>query len=127
MSDQHLFSEHREIKRIPNKILYDFYDLSSFPDTFRLGPGHEKFFVNKLGFLYDRAVLIEEELERRNISHTSYLLAYRNAALYRPDLFRYWHPSEEDIDLSRSRIRERLRDNPGFHTWSNGEKWQTSL
>lgn len=72
-----LFTEYREIVRIPNAILTGkakwLPDFSDIPPTFRLGEGHFKFFYNKLLYLSKRhGELRRQCLYRRiNIQDTS--------------------------------------------------------
>ena len=54
LSDKHLIAEHREIKRIPNKVKSGKYDITDQPKFFKMGTGHVKFFYDKLKYLYDR-------------------------------------------------------------------------
>ena len=47
LTDKHLLSEAREIKRIPNLIKKGRYSMVDQPKTFRLGKGHVKFYYDK--------------------------------------------------------------------------------
>ena len=48
LTREHLISEHREIKRIPNMIKSGRAKIKNIPPKFKLGPGHVKFFYDKL-------------------------------------------------------------------------------
>jgi deoxyribonuclease (pyrimidine dimer) len=105
----HLVAEYREVPRIfalarawdergrPGKL----------PETYRLGPGHERFFYDKLVFIARRHRLLVREMWARgyspNFEHTLGLL------LSCPrDLRQDWTPAEQDIAASWQRIKERL-------------------
>ena len=52
LTREHLIAEHREIKRVPNKIRKRLEEgkeinFKGQPEKFKLGTGHEKFFVKK--------------------------------------------------------------------------------
>jgi len=50
LSDKHLLAEHREIVRIKHVI----NTKTPIPQQFTMGEGHVLFFVNKIGYVYDR-------------------------------------------------------------------------
>lgn len=67
-----LLAEHREIKRIPNTIKSGKAIISGIPDSFTLGPGHVKFFYDKLLFLKNRYLSIYDECIFRSCNVQSY-------------------------------------------------------
>lgn len=73
-----LLAEHREIKRIPNTIKSGKAIISGIPDKFTLGPGHVKFFYNKLLFLKNRYMDIYSECIRRGCNVQSYAESFEN-------------------------------------------------
>lgn len=101
---QHLIAEHREIKRIPNAVRTGRAVIKDIPDTFRLGPGHVKFFYNKLGYLLTRYRDIYAECRHRGYQVQNYESAWAGVPA---DLMRDWTPSVDDRKLIEQRIRER--------------------
>lgn len=118
LSDQHLLAEHREIKRIPNKVGKNFYKRDNIHDSFKLGTGHEKFFIDKLFWLFTRYRLLRKECIRRGFNITDYSDCFWNISVSHEDYFQDWEPSQRDIDLSRERIQERLQAKPDYYRWS---------
>lgn len=65
-----LIAEHREITRIPNAIKTGRAIVKKLPTQFTLGPGHVKFFYNKLGYLAARYEELYSECKRRGFNVT---------------------------------------------------------
>ena len=108
LSDQHLLAEHREIKRIPNMILKGKYNLDNIPKKFTLGKGHVKFFYNKLSWLHDRYYELHLECLYRHFKVTDYIQTFKEAIDANPHLSRILMFSEDEIELSRTRIAEKI-------------------
>ena len=99
-----LLAEHREIKRIPNCVASGKYKPVNIPETFRLGTGHVKFFVNKLNYLLKRYKKIYTECVQRGYNVTDYSEAWNGV----PDnLMQDYQPSQQDRELLLERFRER--------------------
>ena len=107
LTREHLQAEHREIKRIPNKVRTGKAKLDNIPDTFRLGTGHVRFFYNKLGYLLKRYRQLYEEGLRRGIRFTDFSSAWDGIP---QELMQDWQPSKEDAALVQARINERLKN-----------------
>lgn len=123
LADQHLFAEWREIKIIPTKVrkLQETQDpvwisKRSKDLEYTHGTGHVVFFYNKLGFLYERYITLDQELHKRNY----------NIAVFNPgDLFIdgikwhaqsvHWKPKKNDIQKNIERISERLHQRPNWY------------
>lgn len=106
LSQEHLIAEHREIKRIPNVIRQGKANLDlPIPEKFCLGKGHVRFFYNKLGYLYERYLEIRDECYRREFKVTDYSDAWKDLPA---ELMNSWEPNEEDIQLVKDRIAEKL-------------------
>lgn len=103
LCDQHLLAEHREITRIPNTILSGKAKVQNIPDRFCLGPGHVKFFYNKLRWLQYRYNDVHHVCLLRGFQ-----VQYKFPDSLPDELFNSWEPDAEDIELSRQRINERL-------------------
>jgi len=123
LSDQHLLSNHREIKRIPNMILKGKYNLNNIPKKFTLGKGHVKFFYNKLLWLQGRYNELYTECLYRHFKVTNFSQTFVELQETKPELFCFWQSSEDDIELSRARIAEKIYQKDicqqnNFYKWS---------
>lgn len=105
LCDKHLLAEHREIKRMPNMVKSGRAKLSSIPERFTLGPGHVKFFYDKLGYLRCRYREIYKECIRRNFNVTNFESSFAGIPEH---LFNNWEPSGRDREIILARIEERL-------------------
>lgn len=102
----HLLAEHREICRIPNMVASGKAKVVGIPSSFTLGTGHVKFFYNKLGYLLERYREIYAECLRRGYNVQDYSGAWDNVP---SDLMGSWIPSEQDTQIIRNRIAEKLQ------------------
>jgi deoxyribonuclease (pyrimidine dimer) len=114
LCDQHLLAEHRELKRIPNcllkGILAPSYD--NAPTQYTLGAGHIKFFVDKLGWLWQRYNLLHAECLARDFN-VSY--QFRNMELEAHGFkLKGWTPTDAALELNRARIKEKMPKKPRF-------------
>lgn len=115
LSDQHLLAEYRELPRMAAFARKTVKKQSDIPVSFTLNKGHMTFFLDKAEFLEDRHEEIVEECLRRKIN------------IKRTDPFKMdrrftqkgWIPSEKEVEVSRERIQEKLREKPNFYTWKN--------
>lgn len=110
---KHLVAEYRElprvfglVKRADDRCLFP--SIMGIPKGFVLGTGHEKFFYDKLTFLVRRQQLLIDEMLRRkyNPSFNTPSLGNGISAKW----FNDWEPDAEAIELSRSRINQRLKE-----------------
>jgi len=106
LSTQHLLAEHREIKRVPNMVRTGKAKLDDIPETFRLGPGHVKFFYNKLGYLLDRYSKIYRECKKRGFNVQSYASAWSGIPA---ELLGQYQPTQMDIHIIRERIKSKTK------------------
>lgn len=125
LTDQHLFAEYREMRRIPKNLLKSLAGrteaavLGEIPPRFRLGSGHVKFFYDKGRFLIARHAKLREELLAR---------AYRlsdDGLFDNLDVYRQYPAflgaleisfSAEERALVVARILERIADKPQLYT-----------
>ena len=107
LCDVHLQTEHREIKRIPNTISKGRYNMDGIPDSFCLGPGHVKFFYNKMLFLRDRYLSLREECLRRGLKAEDYSAAWDGVP---ESLMQDWSCSEWEEALANGIVRKRLKE-----------------
>lgn len=102
LCDQHLIAEHREIVRLAHLTK----SKSKTTTSFRLGKGHVLFFKNKLKYARDRYLSLYNEAKRRGFNVTDMSSSFDKVP---EELFGDWMPTEEDNDLIRGRIIERLK------------------
>jgi deoxyribonuclease (pyrimidine dimer) len=105
LTGKHLIAEHREIKRIPNKIKKGKYSLDNQPKEFKLGLGHVKFFYDKIGYLKRRYETIYNECLNRGYNVTNYSECFEGI---KPELMNDYKPTQSDIEIIKQRIKERL-------------------
>jgi hypothetical protein len=110
LCDQHLLAEYRELPRLSNLAIKATAkpDLI-IPDSFRLGSGHIKFFLDKGAFLYMRFLDICLELNRRGFK-----LAFTEYRLHPPGLNQMHTPTQQEFDLLAERILLRMPAKPRF-------------
>jgi deoxyribonuclease (pyrimidine dimer) len=108
LTRQHLLAEHREITRIPNTAVSGKAKLDgNYPNTYRLGVGHVRFFIPRLKWLHQRYNLLHAECLARG-----YNVTYKWPEAVPERLYRDWDPTaqemEEALRINRERIAERL-------------------
>ena len=121
LSDQHLMAEYRELPRMVS-FIQAWID-KGCPEvtqlTYTMGKGHMKFFLNKSQWLTQRHARLVEELlhvRRFNISNQDRLLIPVSPFENYPT-FTY-----TDNQISKERIKEKLRLRPTFYKWTNRER-----
>lgn len=74
LTDEHLLAEHREIKRLPYclKRAISSGSIKNLPSKFCLGKGHILFFLDKMGFIFNRYKSIHNECVKRGFAVTDY-------------------------------------------------------
>lgn len=107
LCDQMLRAEHREIKRIPNKITKRLAEgkeiiLHDQPKHFKLGTGHEKFFYTRIKYLHQRWQELHKECLERGFNMTDYSDAFISV----PD--EYYNDWIPDYDVVRPILVERV-------------------
>lgn len=110
LTREHLIAEHREIKRVPNKIRKRLEEgkeinFKGQPDKFKLGTGHEKFFYDKLLYLKKRYEALYAECISRGYNMTYFGDAWNGIP---PEYMNDYQPTDEDREIIRARIKERL-------------------
>lgn len=106
--DQHLLAEHRELKRIPNKILSGkAKTLDSEYDHYILGKGHETFFRRRLGYLYKRLHWLQCECRVRGFKVQNF--SFYPYQFKGSNLWGDYDVTKEDLELNIDRIEERIR------------------
>tara|TARA_R100001143_G_C3344547_1_gene126040 strand:+ start:1074 stop:1385 length:312 start_codon:yes stop_codon:yes gene_type:complete len=100
-----LLAEHREIKRIPNAVAKGTANITNIPEKFCLGTGHVKFFYDKLEYLLCRYYLVHYGCLVRGFNVQDYSGAWDGVPKH---LMGSYQPTEDDKQLIRDRISERL-------------------
>lgn len=119
LSDQHLLAEMRELPRIFSHVKK--YGISkNIPEKFCLGKGHVIFFTNKLEFLSNRYISLIKEWEIRgfNWNYNYQYFLYHNKDVIKSKLQIKWNPTIEEIELSRQRIEEKIKQKPKYYKWT---------
>jgi len=117
LSDQHLMAEYRELPRMAHFAGKTKQRKEDIPVSFTLNKGHMTFFLDKAEFLEQRHAEIVEECLRRGIK-------IKNTDRFKmPRTFEQsdWVPTEEEINVSRERIHEKLAMKPFFYKWSKND------
>lgn len=108
LTNRHLLSNHREIKRIPNCIKKGRFSLKGAPDTYTMGEGHVKFFYDKLKWLKKRYISLYDECIVRGLNVTDFSEAFSNLP---KELYNDWTPCFDDYVTNQVRISERIAEN----------------
>lgn len=103
--DEWLIAEYRELKRIPNKMREGKYRTGWIPESYRMGFGHERFFLDKMLYLKIRHDEIRDEMWAR----------FKREYPIRVDVFDLpeyllndWMPDEIDCEINVKRLYERF-------------------
>jgi hypothetical protein len=109
LSDEHLLAEHREIKRICNRFKQRIANnnFSGIPLEFKLGKGHELFFLDKGEFTLKRYNLIHDECLLRKFNVQNFANNWKIYYLY-PKYFNDWIPTEKETGLIKQRIKQNI-------------------
>ena len=104
LTDQHLIAEAREIKRITSLYLKT-KNFNDIPDSFRLGTGHVRFFLDKGKYTYNRYLELTKEMDKRGINYTDFS---SNWSVYKKEHWSDYSPSDAEIQKVVERIQDRL-------------------
>jgi hypothetical protein len=106
LSDEHLLSEHREIKRICKifKKRIANGNIENIPEKFCLGKGHVLFFLNKGKMTLKRYKEIRKECLMRKFNVSDFSNSWD---IYK-DNKKYFLEGRESYDEEKSILRERL-------------------
>jgi len=123
LTDQHLFSEFREIKMIPKSLARSINARGPdgiwkiIPEKYTLNKGHVSFFYDKGLYLNKRFLELKAELNRRNV------IDYNKNSIFDPDniygthlqFFNDYVPDEEAFGIIRERIANRIAIRPEWY------------
>jgi deoxyribonuclease (pyrimidine dimer) len=107
LNNQLLFTEYREITRIPNAISSGRANYNQpIPEQFTLGDGHVIFFYNKLRYLFRRYLVIRELCWKRRINITDTASAFTEPA-FPHKLWGEYQPTLDDRLIILKRFEEK--------------------
>lgn len=113
LMDQHLMAEYRELPRVFTLALKAYGKPTVIPAEYVLGSGHVKFFYNKLKFLVNRQLALIAECKKRGFK-----ISQENIDFIFPDSwYNDYSPSEKDIQLSQSRLDEKIAQKPEWYKY----------
>ena len=117
LSDQHLIAEYRELPRVIKQKI----DISKAPEKYCLGKGHVKWAKKHSLFCLDRYNQLCNEMVYRNfnISYGAWTLEEVYCMQPPESIILSYKPNEKDIELSRSRIIEKIKQKPDWYRWTN--------
>lgn len=114
LADQHLIAEYDEIlmllgyvKRYPN------IKNGEIAKNYLLGPGHIRFFKNKLLYLKKRHELLKKEMIARGF--TPHITI--NLSEYPKELCNDWKPQEKDFNIIKERIISKIEKKPNYYRY----------
>ena len=125
LTDQHLFSEFREIKMVPKALsrslaargISGVRDI--IPERFTLNKGHVAFFYDKGLYLERRYAEIKTELRLRGI-HFNEASPFDPDRVYEnnPTLYNDYCPDELAIKIITTRLMEKIAMRPEWYRYS---------
>lgn len=119
LTDQHLKAEIRELPRIFSLVLKS-KNTSNIPANYKLGTGHVKFFYNKIKWLYERYLSLLAEAWNRGIKTDDNLIRIyieKVELLSKTKYYNNWQFQQNDVDLSRQRLKEKIELKPLFYKY----------
>jgi deoxyribonuclease (pyrimidine dimer) len=116
LTDQHLVAEYREIRLLTALLQKTLKSKQGFvpskvPATFTLNKGHVYFFFNKGRYIHNRYVQLMDEMVRRGMKPQHAFPRER----WPDELYNDWEPTEQDKDVVRARIQERISAKPDWY------------
>lgn len=126
LSDQHLVAEYREIFMVGSSLQRSLKSPNwpkkkiSLPETFTLNSGHVSFFYNKGLYLHNRYKQLVEEMKRRGMKPDPNRKFKREQ--WPDDLYNDWDPNDQELQIVRERIQQRLDEKPDWYRWTSYKK-----
>ena len=122
LSDAWLVAEYRELPR----AIKSNCDITNAPNKYKLSAGHVKWAKKHSLFLVKRFESLIKEMNYRGFT-TNYNSSSLSNYLTSHTNFDYT-PSENDIQINVSRLKERYLSKPNAHKWTKREKpWYLEL
>ena len=126
LADQHLVAEYREIFMVGSSLQRSLKSPNwpkkkiSLPETFTLNAGHVSFFYNKGLYLHNRYKQLVEEMKRRGMKPDPNRKFKREQ--WPDDLYNDWDPNDQELQIVRERIQQRLDEKPDWYRWTSYKK-----
>lgn len=129
LMDQHLMAEIREIKMLPKCLVRSLkskngVDWATLPQVYTMGPGHGKFFYDKMIFIVNRFRSLLDEASARGFQlkeGTMQLLDatydYGLIGALPPECKNTYEPTPEALAINRERIAQRIAEKPDFYRY----------
>jgi len=125
LTDQHLFSEFREIKMVPKALSRSLVArglsgvIDIIPERFTLNKGHVTFFYDKGLYLEQRYELLKAELRLRGISFNE-LSPFDPDRVYaeNPSLYNDYCPTGEAIEIITNRLMQKISMRPDWYRYT---------
>lgn len=121
LSDQHLIAEYRELPRCIKQNI----NICDAPRKYCLNKGHMKWAKRHSRWLMRRYLDITCEMQYRGIK-TNYpfykLYEIYETQYYTKECDNWYNPTNNDIQLSRNRIIEKINLKPNWYKWTKREK-----
>lgn len=122
LADQHLMAEYRELPRVFSAVRKHVSDGKRVNDfninsTYILGTGHVTFFYNKLLYLQKRHIDIVNECLRRGMKIQN--IESNDISDLPAEFCTDYNPITSEIELSRSRLIEKLLMKPTWYKYTN--------
>lgn len=112
LADQHLIAEYNEILMLLGYVRK--YPVpKNIPKEYCLGPGHIKFFKDKLNYLAKRHELLKKEMLKRGFKPLKKI----NLNEFDKTLRNDWKPSERDFKIIKQRLISKLKEKPGWYRY----------
>jgi deoxyribonuclease (pyrimidine dimer) len=117
LTDQHLVAEYREIFMVGSSLQRSLkspnWDISKIPGKFTLNKGHVSFFYDKGKYLEQRYHALIAEMKKRGMNpDPSRVFKYEQWPAH---LYNDWTATDEDRNIVRERIKERIAEKPNWY------------
>ena len=119
LADQHLIAEYHELLRIIRQNI----NTINAPEKYCLGKGHVKWAKKHSQFLAKRFSLLEKEMEYRGFKANYNYDSLKEFIMknLKPENNNDYYPTNDDINLSRNRIIDKIKLKPSWYRWTKRE------
>lgn len=116
LSDQHLIAEYRELPR----VIKGSFNIINAPKTYTLGKGHILWAKCHEPYLLERYKEIINEMLYRGFSIK---YSYDDLLkLYNKNIINTYKPDDNEIEISKKRIIEKINLKNNFYKWTKRQK-----
>lgn len=118
LTDNHLIAEYREIRLLCSNLIRMLNGKKGItqdriPKSFTLNRGHVLFFADKGKYLHKRYDWLMREMKRRGMTPQ---LEFP-VDVWPSHLYNDWEPSEQDKQIVRERIKQRINEKPHWYRY----------